>query len=606
MIPNSLSQNGRFLLLLPLLLLLLATSLAQAQDPILPTAVPNASLGLEIYADANRCANCHGPAGQGDGELSARLDVPPADFTDPQFRRTRIPADMFTIITNGSIASAMPPFGPENMNDPISEANRWDLVAAVYSLATPPEELASGQIVYEANCAACHGESGAADGPDAADFDPPPTDLTSLAYWYNRSNQTVFDAIQNEAIPAHDYDLSEDDLWAVVDYTRAFSYRYLDPNAPFLVTISGVLTNGTSGAIVTEGQVLLRAFDENFQPSLTLTETVSAAGTYTFTLEDATPGWVYLASARYNDLSFSSEAIRLSRSEPDLALPIVVYDTTTDPTAVTIDQMHILLNFTSARVQVDEFYTFSNQAGAVFVGETGDSDDGTFRISLPAAAENVSFQRTMGSMETLIQAPEVIPVGDTWADTLPVQPGRSGMSLLVSYDMPYDGGVSLDRPIHFAVTNANVIMPVVDVSLEGEGFVSQGVQNMGGNEFIAYTNGGLAPGDTLVASLQGQPDFSGAAGGSAAVVPAQNQTLEMVIGGLALLVVGITAVLTIRTWRAHITYTDDEEADAEADVDQLLQAIADLDDAFEAGQIDEAAYTAQRAELKAALSDIWA
>ena len=38
----------------------------------------------------------------------------------------------------------------------------------------------------------------------------------------------------------------------------------------------------------------------------------------------------------------------------------------------------------------------------------------------------------------------------------------------------------------------------------------------------------------------------------------------------------------------------------------LLRAIADLDESFEAGNIDEAAYQAQRAELKQRLATIWA
>ena len=52
---------------------------------------------------------------------------------------------------------------------------------------------------------------------------------------------------------------------------------------------------------------------------------------------------------------------------------------------------------------------------------------------------------------------------------------------------------------------------------------------------------------------------------------------------------------------------DDEEEyeDIEQEREQLLQAIVDLDVAFEKGQIEPDAYTAQRAELKTALAEIW-
>jgi mono/diheme cytochrome c family protein len=42
--------------------------------------------------------------------------------------------------------------------------------------------VASGEIVYQRYCAACHGMTGRGDGPAAAALSPPPTDLTRLTY----------------------------------------------------------------------------------------------------------------------------------------------------------------------------------------------------------------------------------------------------------------------------------------------------------------------------------------------------------------------------------------------------------------------------------------
>lgn len=44
----------------------------------------------------------------------------------------------------------------------------WDLVAFVWQSSTTPEALAEGQALFAANCAACHGETGAGDGVMAA------------------------------------------------------------------------------------------------------------------------------------------------------------------------------------------------------------------------------------------------------------------------------------------------------------------------------------------------------------------------------------------------------------------------------------------------------
>ena len=70
------------LALLTLFTLLLLAGLvpANAQEPLEPADLPDAHNGLPLYAD--RCANCHGPNGQGDGEMADNLAKPPRDYTD--------------------------------------------------------------------------------------------------------------------------------------------------------------------------------------------------------------------------------------------------------------------------------------------------------------------------------------------------------------------------------------------------------------------------------------------------------------------------------------------------------------------------------------------
>ena len=63
-------------------------------------------------------------------------------------------------------------------------------VIAVAQQQTPPKinrvpisptSMASGEEMYHAYCAACHGKQGRGDGPAAPAFKTPPTDLTTLA-----------------------------------------------------------------------------------------------------------------------------------------------------------------------------------------------------------------------------------------------------------------------------------------------------------------------------------------------------------------------------------------------------------------------------------------
>jgi hypothetical protein len=321
------------------------------------------------------------------------------------------------------------------------------------------------------------------------------------------------------------------------------------------------------------------------------------------------PDWVYLTSATYNGLGFSSDAGRLSVTAPELSMPIIVYDPTTDPAVVNVDQAHILLNFGGDSLQVDELYIFNNRERYVYIGEAGDPEAGTLLISLPAGASEVSFQRSLGRMDSALPAPEVIRLADgRYADTIPFHPGQT--SLIVSYNLPYNGGATLDRQVHYAISNVGVIMTAGGISLTGEDFVDQGVQQMGETQFIAYTRTGVPAQSVLALSLSGRPDFSFTNTGAMPAAQPVNQAFDWLLGGLALLVVGITAVFTIRAWRSQTAkadedYEDDHEDETELLRQRLIQTIADLDADFEQGNLDEATYARQRAALTSDLAAIW-
>jgi hypothetical protein len=91
----------------------------------------------------------------------------------------------------------------------------------------------------------------------------------------------------------------------------------------------------------------------------------------------------------------------------------------------------------------------------------------------------------------------------------------------------------------------------------------------------------------------------------------RDPTTELLIGGGALLLAAAGGVFLWRYWQGRASDEEEwEEAPAaplvnSAEADSLLRAIADLDNAYESGGIEESAYQAQRAELKRKLTAIW-
>ncbi len=589
------------LLILSLAIFLGTMNPANAQDPLEPADVPDAHAGLPLYA--NRCANCHGPEGKGDGEMSGNLPKPPRDYSDEEFRRTAVPSMMFQTITDGRLEGGMPPFGPSSSNA-IDTAGRWDLVAAVYSLGTPAAALEEGRAVYEENCLSCHGENGDGDGPQAADSAATPTDLTDLRYWYNRSNEMVFVNLQDTEIVDHAYALDEAALWDVTDYARSFSYVFADPQAaaqPIAsVSIAGQVMNGTTDELVTAGAVTLRAFTPDLQEAATFTTVVGPDGRYAFDVTDAGADWVYMASIDHGDLNFSSNPDRLDMSDPQLEMPIVVFDTTNDPSAININQVHMIMDVVNDMVQISEIYVLSNLEPAVFVGESGVSDEGTLKLALPAGAENVEFQRSFRSFENFLPATEVIATEQGYADTVPIRPGDGAMNLLVSYELPFEEGMTVGHPVFYETGNATVVVPDIGLSIEGEAWMSEGSQQMGNVGSInSYSRPALAAGEAISFSLEGRPEMPARVGGDVSV---GDNTTGILIGGAVLLLVAGGAAYTLHGWRTDAQDAIAEQADQ---VDRLLYAVAGLDETFETGNLDESVYRERRAELMNQLAAVW-
>ncbi|HLF28513.1 MAG TPA: copper resistance protein CopC [Anaerolineae bacterium] len=114
-------------------------------------------------------------------------------------------------------------------------------VITFYREATPglaltnpylPDEqsLAAGQLLFAANCAACHGEAGRGDGPAGEDLNPRPADFGNghldihtdgdIFYWIQNGPPTV-----NSPMPAFKDKLSEEETWHLVNYVRRLRNR---------------------------------------------------------------------------------------------------------------------------------------------------------------------------------------------------------------------------------------------------------------------------------------------------------------------------------------------------------------------------------------------
>ena len=165
-------------------------------------------------------------------------------------------------------ACAAPPARPMGMrmDEGMMERHMAPIPAEYAGLTNPiaPDaaSLARGKVIYEANCAACHGASGLGDGPAAESLDPPPapiahtSQMLSEAYLFYRVSEGGNFAPFNSAMPAWKEKLREDERWAVINYIRSLEDEGMMGNMPNGMRNDDQMTPG-DGILLGGGMTML-------------------------------------------------------------------------------------------------------------------------------------------------------------------------------------------------------------------------------------------------------------------------------------------------------------------------------------------------------------
>jgi len=116
-----------------------------------------------------------------------------------------------------------------------SDQQLWDVVAFIWSSNTTLEELNEARQLYEQNCAACHGESGAGDGVfsgeqvQSQNEAQKPTDFTNPRLMLSVSPAHLQGKMirggMGTGMPMWGSIFTEDQTWALVDYLYTFQFE---------------------------------------------------------------------------------------------------------------------------------------------------------------------------------------------------------------------------------------------------------------------------------------------------------------------------------------------------------------------------------------------
>jgi mono/diheme cytochrome c family protein len=584
-----------------------------------PDAIPDLDSGMTVYLD--KCIQCHGPTAMGDGEMASNLDSPPPALSDLELARQAVPADWYTVVTLGRMDRFMPPFSS------LTDQERWDVTGFLLSIGLAGEDIEDARDLFEANCAECHLGEDAVGGL-----------LVDPALLAEFSRHELFEVIEAglEGMPGFGEELSQDEMWALAAYVQQINLdtqaqspepTETDPAAEVSPEVEETETEtldqpaeGTPslqptdeveptqeateeaaaptetalGAI--EGQVIQGTVDADIPDGLTaqligiegnavvldLEAPVEDDGSYLFEDLEAAPGRLYAVVVNYQGVPYFSEGAHLAADEPVSNLSVVIHETTLNTDQLLIDRVRLIADPSpTGQVIITELWLVVNVGDRTIFDPQGGA---SMQVTLPEGFSSLEFFDE--SAEQRYRATD-----DGFFYTGSLVPGFEN-ELVFSFALDFDNRLDFEQPVGYPVGAVVALVPEGRLTLSGDEVTDRGVQDMGGTPLHTYNLPALEAGQAIEFRLRGSSSTGGGTDTSGLVI------------GLAVLGAGLVAA-GLLWYRQSKSGRDEEQRQTPVgkpakpgDRERLLRQIADLDDALEAGEVDQSSYDQQRAQLK--------
>lgn len=362
--------------------------------------------------------------------------------------------------------------------------------------------------------------------------------------------------------------------------------------------VQGQVINCTTGAdAVLQGlPVRLFLYSGNALKQ-TLETTTDGRGIFRFSGVPTGGGWTAVANVEYLGVEYGSVLLDLSAGT-DYNGDILVYETTADDSALRVVRSHMIIEMGAGELEVTEMVVLVNDGDRTFVGseEIVPGKRATARVPLPAGATDVS-------VTTPPAASAMIRTGDGLADTRPVVPGEH--EYVVSYALPCDGPTySLLKPIQYPTDALDVLVATPGASVDAPLLERLGIRETSGATYEHLGGRSLERGTEVVLRFRGLKQAAtaerspvGAIEPPAAAGPVPWTWGLVPLGAWALL--GLAVALHLRRTGAEpLSLVPARASQVMAkEVRRLVGSIADLDERYDAGELEEGRYQKRRGEL---------
>lgn len=330
--------------------------------------------------------------------------------------------------------------------------------------------------------------------------------------------------------------------------------------------ISGQLVNGTQDAPASSvANVPVTLFQITAAGPQTRTAPTDAQGNFLFT-DVITDANAYFIRVDYAEIRYFSD-IRPAELADATPFVVTVYETQPIPANFSIDRVHLILDVQPRRFNGLELVQVTNPSDRAFY----------LQLPLPDETSDVQFEdiREQTMVKRQPDGTILYPILPTTTEIL--------FGVILPYTPP-DYRVQIPLATNVAgfnllVSQTSGVRVSGDNLAQGAPFTSQS-----GQPYLVFAGPEQRAGTTFSATISNLPGADNTR---------QLQTIVLVGGGLGALVLLAYPFYQKRARKNKMGETSERV--------MLLQALARLDDAFDAGELEETEYHAQRAALKAEL-----
>ena len=364
--------------------------------------------------------------------------------------------------------------------------------------------------------------------------------------------------------------------------------------------LEGTVVNGTAGGPAIGAGVVVKLYVLQGSTEVqTLETTTDGQGRFRFEGLDTDPALEYWPEAVYLDVPTSNgQGYQFGEGETLIDATLTVYETTTDDADIRIGSVHVVAESFGQVLRLSEIYFFGNAGDRAYVGSPGeDGRPRTVFVPLPAGAMGVGFDDDV-SAERFVQDADGL-----W-DTEPIPPGTETSLVFFSYHLVVAGDtVPLEHRFAYPVGSLNVMLVQPGLTLRSDALESLGPEMLGDRQYELYGARDLSPDAPLAlefvptAGSGAMPASPAGAGQTVPGISASGNQPALRQIGFALAFLAVAAVLAYAFLSKGRPPQLVPEPAPEAPARRLLVDLADLEDAYEAGQVTEADYARQRAQI---------